>query len=285
MKPPGGAVRRPRPPLRRRLLFLLLAAVLVLLAVELVAQIGFRFAHGFGYRPERLARLSRAVSYLPVRLQEELGDQIVHPFLGVVREIPDRRGEFHGFVAGDNSSPFARAPGDVLVLLCGGSVATDVGIGAPLAASFERCLLAKGIADRRVRVFTAALGGLKQPQQLMTLNWFLVLGARFDVVVNLDGFNDMVLSVFENARRGVYPAFPRGWQAQLQKLGAGADVGELIWLRREQQRLLDDARRLLVALELRVGPSPAAVGLGPGSLRSPRARPTPTPTATGLRGL
>jgi hypothetical protein len=38
------------------------------------------------------------------------------------------------------------------------------------------------------------LGGYKQPQQLLILNYILSLGQEFDFVINIDGFNEVALS-------------------------------------------------------------------------------------------
>ena len=64
---------------------------------------------------------------------------------------------------------------------------------------------------RRVRVHSLALGGFKQPQMLAALAYLMALGQRFDVVVELDGFNDVALSFSENKYKGTFPAYPRDW--------------------------------------------------------------------------
>lgn len=42
--------------------------------------------------------------------------------------------------------------------------------------------------------------GYKQPQQLLVLSYFLSIGQTFDLVLNIDGFNEVALSSFNNAR-------------------------------------------------------------------------------------
>ena len=42
--------------------------------------------------------------------------------------------------------------------------------------------------------------GYKQPQQLLLLSYFLSIGQTFDLVVNMDGFNEVTLSSFNNER-------------------------------------------------------------------------------------
>jgi hypothetical protein len=42
--------------------------------------------------------------------------------------------------------------------------------------------------------------GYKQPQQLLVLSYFLSIGQAFDLVLNIDGFNEVTLSSFNNQR-------------------------------------------------------------------------------------
>jgi hypothetical protein len=44
---------------------------------------------------------------------------------------------------------------------------------------------------RDVKIINFAHGGMKQPQQLLILNFFLAAGQRLDAAVNIDGFNEM----------------------------------------------------------------------------------------------
>jgi hypothetical protein len=49
--------------------------------------------------------------------------------------------------------------------------------------------------------------GYKQPQQLLVLSYFLALGQAFDLVVNIDGFNEVALGRI-NAERGMDASMP-----------------------------------------------------------------------------
>ncbi|MGH9257443.1 MAG: hypothetical protein ACRD3C_23015 [Vicinamibacterales bacterium] len=49
--------------------------------------------------------------------------------------------------------------------------------------------------------------GYKQPQQLLVLSYFLSLGQQFDLVVNIDGFNEVALSAM-NSAKGVDISMP-----------------------------------------------------------------------------
>jgi hypothetical protein len=70
---------------------------------------------------------------------------------------------------------------------------------------------------RQVKLVCGAMAGYKQPQQLMALTYFLALGSEFDVVVSIDGFNEVGLPYQENVLAGVNPYFPRSWNAYARK--------------------------------------------------------------------
>jgi hypothetical protein len=89
-----------------------------------------------------------------------------------------------------------------------------------------------------------ALGGYKQPQQLAALSYLLSRGADHDVVVNLDGFNELALPWAENMTSGVNPYYPRGWRiktAGLSDPGMVALYGEIAVL---ETRRREWARRI-----------------------------------------
>ncbi|RBP49211.1 hypothetical protein [Arenicella xantha] len=64
---------------------------------------------------------------------------------------------------------------------------------------------------KEVVVYNMAMGAYKQPQQLMQLAYYLSLGAEFDVIINLDGFNEMAASYYGWRDAGLHPAFPKSW--------------------------------------------------------------------------
>jgi hypothetical protein len=72
--------------------------------------------------------------------------------------------------------------------------------------------------DREIRILRIGLSGYKQPQQLMTANWLMALGGEFDAIVNLDGYNELALSITENYDRKIHTAYPRAWNARMVEL-------------------------------------------------------------------
>ncbi|HBQ98834.1 MULTISPECIES: hypothetical protein [unclassified Roseofilum] len=64
-------------------------------------------------------------------------------------------------------------------------------------------------ADKEIIVLNFAQGGYKQPQQLLVFNYFLSLRQRFDMVINIDGFNEVALSSL-NYPENVHLSLPNG---------------------------------------------------------------------------
>lgn len=165
----------------------------------------------------------------------------LHPFLGYVRDLEHKvegepavvseEGAEWGFPRNHQKLFHRPADDQVVVGIFGGSVA---GILANVGAPTLEKELAKipRFAGKKIVVLGLAQGGYKQPQQLMTLNYFLALGAHLDVVINVDGYNDVSLPPVENRSKKVFPFFPRPWYWMLEGGGGGMrrELGELAHL-------------------------------------------------------
>lgn len=176
------------------------------------------------FRDERAAHLAGAVGNAMVDRPES---EILHPYIGFSLSSDhndDGLTDWHngipiseyGFL--DDKLPFVdRRPGRYVVLITGGSVAFHVSTEGRQAFEHELRKV-PFLEDAEIVVVRAALGGFKQPQQLMALSFFLSLGAHFDAVVNLDGFNEIVLPFAENLPSGVFPFYPRKWALRVAGL-------------------------------------------------------------------
>jgi hypothetical protein len=133
---------------------------------------------------------------------------IIHPYFGFVANPAWPGINQYGFVG---SEPFAtRSPDTLLVGLFGGSVADHMFKSARgvLVSTLQEYT---PFHDRRIEVFDLAVAAYKQPQQLLILSTLLALGAQFDVVVNLDGFNE-IDAAKDNLQDGVNPFYPYMWK-------------------------------------------------------------------------
>jgi hypothetical protein len=179
-------------------------------------------------------------------LAGHLAGQVIHPFIGFVyspeynlaenRNLRNLRVADSGFfVLRDESPPPSERP--LRVGVFGGSVA--------MVFSFQgRRVLVPALAPlagpRGVVLESYAHGGYKQPQQLMTLAWLLARGEAPDLVINLDGFNEITLPRVENLEGGVNPFYPRAWEYRVQGAadpGFRRLLGEASYLERRRAEL------------------------------------------------
>jgi hypothetical protein len=173
--------------------------------------------------------------------------EVIHPYFGygVDPALINHPTDEFGFV--NEISPLSPpAPGVLRVGVLGGSVALCLAV-------FHRRHLRDGIAaslgrpPETVEVITLAQGGYKQPQQIIVLNFFLVLGAKLHLVINLDGFNEIALHPAENATKGVDLTYPRSWYFRIEKFSSAEE--RLFAARLES--LKEQAARLALQLESR----------------------------------
>jgi len=133
--------------------------------------------------------------------------RLIHPYLGFVHE-PDNSYNSFGF---PGPEPLSTDRKDTIaVCLTGGSVAKLLYqiSGDYLARKLEET---GAFGNRKIKLFSVALGGFKQPQQLLALNYLSTLGAHFDIVINLDGFNEIVLPYSDNLQLNIHASYPRHW--------------------------------------------------------------------------
>ncbi len=196
----------------KKVLFYGIMVVMTLLVIEGMAQVAYYIAYrefnGGG----------------PSRTQPAVGDGArvewwtranVHPYYGFTRTEAGH--------PVNQVPPPRRQDGVVLVGLLGGSVSRDVAdaFRSALAAWFRD----NGIPARPV-VLGLAYGGVKQPQQLMQIANTLSLGGEYDIIVNLDGYNELVLSHQGYFGGGLSPFYP--WQWHLLQQYSFTDAQKLL---------------------------------------------------------
>lgn len=184
---------------------------------------------------------------LPLRESKSpiIANEGIHPYLGYMPRRYPRLGPNlevmfdEGFYAPD-SAIFSKDENDLVVAIAGGSLAGQFtksgGIDelGPLLAKMPK------YAGRKVRFVSLALGGCKQPQQLMSLSWVLSLGGRLDVLINIDGYNEVALHERENQVHEVSLLYPRAWYPRIQAISIAPLMGELQYRRRLRAEALED---------------------------------------------
>ena len=134
------------------------------------------------------------------------------PFFGFPERASKAQRNNYGFYCPSHRElvdyPYSRCECEYLVGIFGGSVAA--GFCRDTASWLENELSQRLFENKRdVRILNFSMGALKQPGQLFYLNYFLSLGQEFDIIVNLDGYNDTVGAIF-NLTGGIHPAMPLG---------------------------------------------------------------------------
>jgi hypothetical protein len=194
---------------------LIVAANFVVLAalLEIAGLAVYYWQHGW---------LFYATPYRQQYAQEEAGrgDELtlagLHPYFGPTHrpgipfDIPEhlRRSADQphhatnnfGFVSPYNYPVSRGSARQFFVGIFGGSVANwFCEVGAPRL--LQEMARQPAFADRELVPICLAHEGYKQPQQALLLSYFLSLGQPFDLVISIDGFNDVALGHL-NDRRG-----------------------------------------------------------------------------------
>ena len=195
---------------------------LLAVLVEAISIATYFFQTGeFFYRHSsnrKLVGLTTPTGAINQGSEQAATPQQLHPYFGFI----DRVGMGHRFsfsqvnhisnnfgFASTYSYPFRRQnPDQFIVGVFGGSVAQNYSF-----FEMERNILAAelrklpALADKEIIILPFAVGAYKQPQQLIVLSYFLSIGQDLDLVVNIDGFNEVVLSSV-NERDGFERSMP-----------------------------------------------------------------------------
>jgi len=96
--------------------------------------------------------------------------------------------------------------------------------------------------DKEIVVLPFASGSYKQPQQLLELNYFTAVGQEFDLVINVDGFNETALAYLNN-KAGYDASMPSAemYRPLVQLANRGYSANQLA-LTLEILKLEDDLR-------------------------------------------
>jgi len=140
--------------------------------------------------------------------------------------------------------PYKKQPQDFAIAVLGGSVAdTFSNLGQEALSQWLR--EEWPTFDKHVVLINLATGGFKQPQQLFHLEYALLSGFEFDLVLNVDGFNELALAS-ENIRQGINPIFPSGHHMGLMsRMSETIPGSQLVWELSQYYTLLKNERRLL----------------------------------------
>jgi hypothetical protein len=169
--------------------------------------------------------------YRPIKsnyIKDESNGSFPHPYYGLSgvawESYPNKISTEPVF--GTVSSSPAKKPINVLVV--GGSVAANMSNGG---AGGEKHLFARilneSFGTNRFAVQNAAFGGGKQPQQYFRWVYLDLMGYEPDIVINVDGFNELALTLLDNKLLGIPAAFPRSHSRLIHASAADRSCSKL----------------------------------------------------------
>jgi hypothetical protein len=191
---------------------------LVAVMVELMAAAAYSiaFRESFSYRTLQAVRHALLdPSKTGPRPGDQLAYWVVHPYYGFVTN-PEPIGwsvnEF-GFFGSENQIQRAD-PDKLVVAVVGGSVATQFAHDDYTAETL-RSELRKipAFHNKQVVILNLGNGSYKQPQALFVVSDIISRGGHIDVLIALDGFNEIALpEAHGNVGNGISPFFPQSWR-------------------------------------------------------------------------
>ena len=180
-----------------------LALLLVFLELGSLGWYFVKHKQFFYSREKAQDKSALGINLEGVRLNQSIVERF-HPFFGFIQKpSADFRPGFkinnYGFIS-PYDYPFKKFKKNQFIIgIFGGSVASDFSIFQIQNKVLPQYLKqVPGLQDKEFVILSFATGGYKQPQQLLILNYFLALGQELDLVVNIDGFNEVALSNLNN---------------------------------------------------------------------------------------
>lgn len=137
----------------------------------------------------------------PLEFNNDPGAQLTnkrfHPFFGYTFKPEMGNTNNHGFDS-PYDFPFETiSPNQYVIGIFGGSVAEDFYVDGRERLT-QKLKTHPFFADKEIVYLNFALGGYKQPQQLQILTYFLGSGQQMDMVINIDGFNELIFCANNN---------------------------------------------------------------------------------------
>jgi len=180
-----------------------LALLLVFLELGSLGWYFVKHKQFFYTREKTQDKSALGINLEGVRLNQSIVERF-HPFFGFIQKpSADFRPGFqvnnYGFISPYDYPLKKTKNNQFFIGVFGGSVASDYAIFQVKNQILPKYLKQlPALKDKEFVILSFATGGYKQPQQLLILNYFLALGQELDMVVNIDGFNEVALSNLNN---------------------------------------------------------------------------------------
>ena len=207
---------------KRRWLFVVISLLFGYLLLEVVLRITTPALMGFRYTLPNMKKDQSSIAL--TGKGEENAAEVLNPYFGWTFDpnthpgvdVAGRHFDVNEFGFLDNASPITQHQvQQTTIAILGGSFAQEFGMYSS-EVLIQQLKQSPRFHNKAIRIVRLGMAGFKQPQQLMVLNYMFSLGAEYDYVINLDGFNEGVLPLTDNLGDGIHIIQPRGWHARLQ---------------------------------------------------------------------
>jgi hypothetical protein len=232
--------------MKKAILYRLILIVVAYVLLEISSAILYSIMHGklFSFEAIHAAQDRIIKTHLDPIVALELNPssgRTLHPYLGFTL-TPSAQVNEYGFPGSEN--PFSSDPNELVLAITGGSVAARFfdEAGEYLRETLEQ---SPQLSKRPIRIISLGISGYKQPQQLLSVSYFLALGGRLDAVVNLDGYNE--IQAERNVKLDVFLAYPTRWRiltSGVRSLDAMKAIGAITLLRSIRSDAAQVARRM-----------------------------------------
>ncbi len=233
----------------------LITEVLAYAAYSILEEKRFSFSDTQQKRQEIVDKYTQSLEKNRVKVKNKNkkkrrgpSEEIIHPYLGYVVHFRDEDCPGYGFCddrmrSYETDLVTEKNENNLVIGIFGGSFAYGVSNSSTKGLLSEEFKKIPQYENKEIIIHTIALGGYKQPQQLMALNYFLSMGAHFDIVINIDGFNEVALPPTENLPKDTNPYFPRVWANRVrgaQNKVTLAMIGKINYYKKKQADLAED---------------------------------------------
>ena len=172
----------------------------------------------FYTRKNTISQVREELKKTGTRLGKNINNESIlerlHPFFGYVLKQGSFANEELGIRVNNYGLvsmydyPFVKSNKNQFIIgVFGGSVANDFAVNSISNGSIgdqgfiQNLKQIPQLKEKEIIILCFASGGYKQPQQLLMLNYFISIGQEFDLVINIDGFNEVALSHQNNQKR------------------------------------------------------------------------------------
>jgi hypothetical protein len=188
--------------------FMLILLCAVMGAIELMALGAYRIVFNEPFSYDKLQTLRRAAD-LMVRPEFPF---VIHPYYGYVLDPRSGGANKDGFF-GLEAQVQPADPNKAVIAIIGGSVAVHFASDDFARDALKSALKKIGAFHAKdIVILNLANLAFKEPQGLLVINDILSRGGHIDLLIALDGFNEIALpEAFANVGNGISPFFPMQW--------------------------------------------------------------------------